>query len=546
MTKFKHQDNQERVPVEQVKQNMQDRYLFMLDNGQYNGRYADEIATLEEFVTDTIDDGSDEQERLEQEASNRVLMDWATADTESGERSGGSRSVVGAVPPAPGLVTRGYLCNSPPHSALSGSIEVTPEIKHGGFDGGAKNCFFGTWNQEAFTTLIGSLESGKTRAVWAQHCNSDSAPEPDIMTLAGRDVSISPSGSRIGVYYAYHICFEGYDVFIHQDMTPKNGNPQIWVDYRAESILKYGSLYGAQSVLLDFLSKLGFTKFEKNGERVSRLDIQVMIDVPVREFANLYLADHDVSKARDFRINGKKKQWGKQIETFETGSIARLQLCIYDKRTEILKKMNKETAAKYAKTIENIGEEWWNSDRPITRIEFRLSRDALRALGVDSLEDFRRRERAIVEYLTHDWFRLLKKKKVRGTENDAAVHPLWERVRSLFFQYFSCDEVPEVKWEKPTRISIDSEALNKQGMGCLLGAVASIYGAQQSVSDLRNRVVEVVPPSVNEETLEKYNRRVRRIEVEKGVEFGKYIAHERAEHVKALERFDNPVLRLRR
>ena len=133
------------------------------------------------------------------------------------------------------------------------------------------------------------------------------------------------------------------------------------------------------------------------------------------------------------RINGKKKQWGKHIETFDTGDIARCQLCIYDKRLEINKKMNKETAAKYTKTIENIGEEWWNSNRPITRIEFRLSRSALKALGVDSLEDFRRREHAIVEYLTHHWFRLLEKEKVRGTENEAAVHPLWERVRSLFF-----------------------------------------------------------------------------------------------------------------
>ena len=111
MTKFKHQDNQEHVPVEHVIQNMQERYLSMLDNGQYNGRYADEIATLEEFITDTIDDGSDEQERLEQEASNQVLINFSrsTADTGSGERGGGSRPVVGTVPPAPGLVTRGYL-----------------------------------------------------------------------------------------------------------------------------------------------------------------------------------------------------------------------------------------------------------------------------------------------------------------------------------------------------------------------------------------------------------------------------------------------------
>jgi hypothetical protein len=302
-------------------------------------------------------------------------------------------------------------------------------------------------------------------------------------------------------------------------MTPKNNNPQIWVDYRAESVLKYGSLYGAQDVLLDFLLSLGFTKFEDDGERVSRLDIQIMIDVPVMDFVGLYLTGHDVSKGRDFKINGKKKKWGKVIETFETGSKDRLQLCVYDKRAEILKKMNGETAAKYMKTIENIGAEWWNSNRPITRIEFRLSRYALKALGVNSLEDFRRRERAIVEYLTKNWFRLLENPKVRGTENEAAIHHHWERVRALFFQYFSCAEVPKVEWQKPDRLSTDCVALNKQGMGCLDGSAAARYGELKSVEDLRNCIHIIVDRSVNEEMLEKHNRRVRRIEVEKGTKF---------------------------
>jgi hypothetical protein len=345
--------------------------------------------------------------------------------------------------------------------------------------------------------------------------NPDGESESEILTLAGRKIVVNPGGARIGqVYYAYHISFEGYDVFIHRDLTPKNDNPQIWVDYRAESILKYGSLYAAQDVLLDFLSSLGFTKV---GERPSRIDIQGMIDVPVREFVKLYLADHDVSKGRKFTINGKKRAWGKVIETFKTGTDNRLELDIYDKKAEVRKKYNDETAAKYDKTIENIGKEWWESDRPVTRVEFRLGREALKAIEVESLKDFRKRERAIVEYLTHKWFRLLAKPKVRGTENEADIHPLWERVKNLFFEYFSGAEVPKVEWQKPTCVSVDCNARIKQGLGNLAIAAVAKSGEQRNPHALRNRTCELIHFSTDD--VEKYNRRIRRIEVEKGVKF---------------------------
>ena len=528
MTENKEQQN---ISYEELMDDMQSRFGRMLENYEYNGyEYATKFDALEDLVCDLVDDGSDEQERLAQEASDKVLRDFSRMlpDTEVGGQSGGSRLSSGAVPDisvdnlpiltsplAPGIVTRGYLCNSSPNSPIPVTPDVTPEIKHGGFDGGALNCFFGTWNEDAFVTLVGHCESVKSRVSMTRQCNPDDKSEPEILTLAGRCVVVHSGGSRIGqVYYAYHISFEGYDVFIHKDLTPKNDNPQIWVDYRAESILKYGSLYAAQDVLLVFLLLLGFTKVR---ERPSRIDIQGMIDVPVSAFTKLYLGDHDVGKGRNFTINGKKKAWGKVIETFNTGTENRLELCMYCKRSEIRKKYNDETAAKYDKTIENIGKEWWESDRPVTRIEFRLHREALKAFGVESLEDFHKRERAIVKYLTTDWFRLLEKPKVRGTENDAAIHPLWKRVQNLFFQYFSCAEIPAVKWKKPTLVSVDCNARIKQGLGNLAMAAVAKSGEQRSPSALRNRTCELVHYSKDE--VEKYNGRIRRIEVEKGIKF---------------------------
>ena len=119
----KRNDNQTQQPIScaDIEQHMQDRYAYMLHNEQYHGRHTDEHNTLEEFLGDVVDDGSDEHERLEQAASNRVLVDWATADAESANAPGGSRGVGVTVPSAPGLVTRGYLCNSSQDFAFPGS-----------------------------------------------------------------------------------------------------------------------------------------------------------------------------------------------------------------------------------------------------------------------------------------------------------------------------------------------------------------------------------------------------------------------------------------
>ena len=506
---------QKNISYDDLMGGMLDRFAYMLHYEKYNGKYAAEFTVLEELLADSMTCDSDDHTRQEQEASNQVLVAFSKTlpSGESGGRDAGASAATSHIatvpfstPPsdcseklpiltsispdvAPSVVTRGCSCNSSPMSALPcnpESIPKTPEkILHGDIDY-VKNSFFGTWNPSDFATFTGQCESAKTSISLVRQSNPGAELEPEITTLAGRDVIVNPSGVRIGkgAYYAHHLTFEGFDVFIHQDEKPKNDNPQIRFDIRAEARLNYGA-YGAQQVLVDFLSQLGFTV---ESEKLSRLDIQVMIDVPVSAFVKFYLADHDVGGGRNFRINGKKKTWGKQIETLDIGDRKRIHLSIYDKRQEIAKKYNAETAAKYDKTIENIGAAWWHSDHAITRIEFSLGRDSLRAWGVNSLEDFRLRERAIVEYLTHKWFRLLKNPKVRGTENDAEIHPIWKRVQSLFFQYFCCADVPAVKREKPTRVSVDSERLENQGGGCYVNATASRYGKQKSMEDLRHRL----------------------------------------------------------
>ena len=67
---------------------------------------------------------------------------------------------------------------------------------------------------------------------------------------------------------------------------------------------------------------------------------------------------------------------------------------------------------------------------------------------------------------------------------------------------------------------------------------------------LRNRIRNVANASValvDDDALEKFNKRVQLIEVERGVKFEECVATEHAERERAIERFDDrPELRLRR
>jgi hypothetical protein len=130
---------------------------------------------------------------------------------------------------------------------------------------------------------------------------------------------------------------------------------------------------------------------------------------------------------------------------------------------------------------------------PLTRVEFRLGRDALKHLGIDSVADLAEKESSLVDWLTRCWFRLLEKPAVRGHENDAALHPLWLEVQAAFRQWFPGMRAgnKEVKWNYKKPVSCDPVALEKQAAGCLAKAAASRFGTQKTVSDTMGLVTSL-------------------------------------------------------
>ena len=264
-----------------------------------------------------------------------------------------------------------------------------------------------------------------------------------------------------------------------------------------------------EQFVLPFLKRLGLTV---HADKPSRIDMQVMIDVPAAEFIQLFESGHVVTKLRKGSIDFKNGRCVTK-ETLTLGT--KVQVCIYDKLAQ-MPKMGLEKGTLFLKHC--IGDEWFNSGRPITRIEIRLSRDALKCLGVNTVADLKEREQGIVDLVTHDWFRILEKPKVRGTENAAAIHPTWLRVRELFTTYFSGADV-DVKWEKNQSLSCDPVALERQALGCISKALAVRFGEQSS----RRSTVELGigwVERVQHEMHEKLNVLAEHFRIKTGIELG--------------------------
>jgi hypothetical protein len=296
----------------------------------------------------------------------------------------------------------------------------------------------------------------------------------DIETVIdGKAVFLKPTGAKVGDnVYSFIFVFNGITFFVHRN--PKGGIQPVRVRYGTAPLIQYG-LFAVHKAVLDFLSSIGFTVTK---EKISRLDMQVMVEQEASDFFDLVGTGHVVKRATKWNLHGKSDG----IQTYTLGSIGNgIELCIYDKKEELWECSVKDPV-KFKLMIEHcIGEESFLSDRPLTRVEFRLRRDTLRRLSFDTVADLQNNERGLADWLTSNWFRLLKEPKVRGHENTAELHPLWLEVRSAFFRWFSGSANDEpVKWHNPELVSCDPTALEKQAAGCLANAAALRFGKQEN------------------------------------------------------------------
>jgi hypothetical protein len=169
----------------------------------------------------------------------------------------------------------------------------------------------------------------------------------------------------------------------------------------------------------------------------------------------------------------------------------------------------------------------YDSQQSITRVEFRLWRDVLREIGINTVSDLYVRENDLVKWLTSEWFRILSHPKVRGHENTASVHSVWQKVIKLFDFYFSnakkenghLFESKPIEINRDERISCNPESLEKQGLGCLSKAIALRYGAQLTHHSLET-ILSLFVNRKSRFMFDRVNDNAKRLQIMKGVILG--------------------------
>jgi hypothetical protein len=368
---------------------------------------------------------------------------------------------------------------------------------YGGYDGGVEAGFDGVWSKNSFLCLNERLSVAKQAA-------DDGDLEKSIIDFGGRLWQVWAKGASSGggsaPKYKFVLEHHGIKLYIHSN--PQGGIQPVRVRFGFHALAK-ASLWDCVTTLKDTLKKEGFRITD---EKISRVDMQVLLERPVQDFQDAMKGDKVVTLCR-----GKMSQ----ILNMRTGNIETIllksettELEIYDKRAQILT-TDKESYEVFRRFV--LG----GSALPehLTRVEYRFHRDSLRRYGIDTFDDLRVSALALVQLATSEWFRILETSKVRGSENTQKISSLWQEVVDAFEYYFS--ESNEIEIERTradlkgtvTKIeSVKVDRLEKQAVGCLASVAAFCLDKVDDVEQLVAFVSDRVSGYVKE-LAEKYRTR---------------------------------------
>ena len=335
----------------------------------------------------------------------------------------------------------------------------------GGYDGGVEASIMGEWVENSFTGFSSMLNSCK-------QCADNHDLEGSLCEFGGFVWKVSEKGANCG-FFKYKWVLESHGVKLYVHSNPKGNIPAVRVRFGFECLART-NLFEAVKTLKYALENAGFIW---RSEILSRVDMQVLLPVDIYEFTEAMKGKRVVSQCRGkWEMIYSCKTMRLETMTLRSGNA---EICIYDKLAQV--------AA--ADSVYYITFHRWimNYERPefLTRVEFRFRRPMLRRYGITTFEDLRRSQEALPQVFGQEWFRILERDKVRGSENVIKNAPIWEKTLKAFRFYFSRENVgkrssEELKKYKPPMVSPNTERLVKQAVGCLASFLSA---TQKSVLD---------------------------------------------------------------
>ena len=351
----------------------------------------------------------------------------------------------------------------------------------GGYDGGCEASLLGVWNAGKFGPLLERLEV-------CRQCADDGETLGAFTDFGGFVWAVRATGAKVGPWkYKYVLESHGLKLYIHSN--PRNGIPGVQVRFGFECLCRT-NLFDAAATLETCLEREGYHVEE---EKISRVDTQILLPVEVSDFLQVMRGKRVVTRCRGTCHMISNMRTG-NVETLLLGS-ENVELCIYDKRAQLLT----ADAVYYDTFREHIlrGEEI--PDR-LTRVEFRFKRAYLKRYGISTFDDLRNSISALLEIVSSDWFRILSRDKVRGSEKEIEDCALWRRVRSAFRFYFSehsftSRDAADLRASTPPRSCPQVDKLVKQALGCLSTAASVVVGKITDVAQITDYCHRVLQDS---------------------------------------------------
>jgi hypothetical protein len=349
----------------------------------------------------------------------------------------------------------------------------------------------GNWNKTKFISLQEILDKAKTLA-------SEPGNPGKFFILDNKiyEMKVKSAGGHV----TYKYVFEGDGVKYYIHSNPVGEIQPVRLRYNAEGLIGR-DLFLKHNEVLNFLGRIGFYVTD---EKLSRVDIQVMVNEDVSEFMRAIYERRYVCTAQRYSINGRGS--GGYPDTFTLGQL--LQICIYDKRRELFDHISSEHY-KFALMIQNcFGEVWLKSEEPVTRVEFRIRREVLRDMGINSLSDLLEHESGLARYCCHSWFRIISERKVKGHSHEQPISELWKKVQKQFERYFPGVDGHrrEVVRNRVKFMSCSSDSLVKQAIGCLKSASAKEHGIEGAMSETAKYALRIVEQYANQLAIGAFNR----------------------------------------
>jgi len=378
---------------------------------------------------------------------------------ESKARSAGLTRGSDQTADAPETLLEKFLMRVPPADNMGLARYETPDHPRnwGGYDGGVEAGIDGEWDQNHFFWLCEALDVCRQFA-------DDGNIERSFLEFGGFVWKVSAKGAASGFHkYKYVLESHGVKLYIHSN--PKGNIVPVRVRFGFECLART-NLFEAVKTLRNALSEIGFTW---GRETLSRVDMQVLLPVDIYEFADAMKGKKVVTQCRG-KCEITSDCHTMRIQTITLRS-ENAEVCIYDKLAQV-----DESDDVYFMTFYR-----WvlNYKKPefLTRVEFRFRRPMLRRYGITTFEDLRLSQRSLPQVFGRDWFRILEREKVRGSENVIKNAPIWDRTLRAFEFYFGHENGggrsrEELREYRPPKSSPGVERLVKQAVGCLASALA--------------------------------------------------------------------------